>query len=179
MTQIFVLGLLAREPMSGYDIQTTLQEYDASQWGGILVGSIYYALKKLERDGCIEIADIEQTGLRQKAIYQITEAGKTCLNQLVLKSLGSLPSLYPSHLYAGLTFLDSCKSSEAQQALTQQLHALEAEKTKLEKWMRLKKAAFGNDLPPLVQLNFNHMSANLQNQIEFVRQIIEQILLPK
>ena len=37
--------------MSGYDIKQMLQTMDAKRWGGVLIGSIYYALKKLEKNG--------------------------------------------------------------------------------------------------------------------------------
>ncbi len=178
MTQIFVLGLLDMRPMSGYDIQTLLQEYNVEQWGSVLVGSIYHALKKLEQEKYIEIADIEQTGHRQKAIYRITEKGKVYLNKLVIKSLSALPKLYPTTLYAGLTFLDKCPKDEAHQALEQQIKALENEKVKLEEGLSQKKAALGDDLPLLIKLNFDNMFLNLQNQIDFTKQIIEKIILP-
>ncbi|MBA4699070.1 MAG: PadR family transcriptional regulator [Ruminococcus sp.] len=178
MTQIFVLGLLDMRPMSGYDIQTILQESNVEQWGNVLVGSIYHALKKMEREEYIEITDIEQTGHRQKAIYQITEKGKEYLHKLIIQSLSGLPKLYPTTLYAGLSFLDKCSKAEAHQALEQQIKALEEEKAELEKGLKQKKAALGDNLTPLIKLNFDNMFANIQNQIDFAKQIIEQVILP-
>lgn len=54
MTKLLVLGLLDGA-MSGYDLQQKLGGADAEQWGGVLPGSIYHALKKLE-GGCIALA---------------------------------------------------------------------------------------------------------------------------
>ena len=48
MTKLLVLGLLDGGPMSGYDLQQKLGGADAERWGGVLPGSIYHALKKLE-----------------------------------------------------------------------------------------------------------------------------------
>lgn len=48
MTKLLVLGLLEEHPMSGYDIQQKISMADAERWGGVLVGSIYHALKKLK-----------------------------------------------------------------------------------------------------------------------------------
>ncbi|MFR4561382.1 MAG: PadR family transcriptional regulator [Flavonifractor plautii] len=67
MTKLLVLGLLDGGPMSGYDLQQKLGGADAERWGGVLPGSIYHALKKLEGEGCIALAGVEQTGHRQKA----------------------------------------------------------------------------------------------------------------
>lgn len=46
MTRLLVLGMLNVQPMSGYDVQQGLQMTDAERWGGVLIGSIYHALKK-------------------------------------------------------------------------------------------------------------------------------------
>ncbi|WP_249529548.1 PadR family transcriptional regulator [Paenibacillus brevis] len=46
MTRLLVLGMLDMKPMSGYDIQQMLQTTDAERWSGVLIGSIYHALKK-------------------------------------------------------------------------------------------------------------------------------------
>ena len=44
--------------MSGYDIKQMLQTMDAKRWGGVLIGSIYYALKKLEKTSEITEDDL-------------------------------------------------------------------------------------------------------------------------
>ena len=87
MTKLLVLGLLDGGPMSGYDLQQKLGGADAERWGGVLPGSIYHALKKLEGEGCIALAGVEQTGHRQKAVYRITEAGRNHLHTLIADAL--------------------------------------------------------------------------------------------
>ena len=62
MTKLLVLGLLDGGPMSGYDLQQKLGGADAERWGGVLPGSIYHALKKLEGEGCIALAGVEWNG---------------------------------------------------------------------------------------------------------------------
>lgn len=106
MTRLLVPGLLDEKPMSGYDIQQKVSGADAERWGGVLVGSIYYALKKLEQENYIELAGVEQTGHRQKAIYKITDQGKAYLQSIILDSLRTSSVLYPTTLYSGLSLLD-------------------------------------------------------------------------
>ena len=71
MTKLLVLGLLDGGPMSGYDLQQKLGGADAERWGGVLPGSIYHALKKLEGEGCIALAGAtgrrRSTGLPRRA----------------------------------------------------------------------------------------------------------------
>lgn len=100
MTKLLVLGLLDAHPMSGYDIQQKISMADAERWGGVLVGSIYHALKKLEQENYIALADVKQTGHRQKAVYEITDRGKDYLQSLILDSLRTSSVLYPTTLYS-------------------------------------------------------------------------------
>ncbi len=46
LTRMLVLSLLDYEPMSGYDIKQMLEMTDAERRGGVLIGSIYHALKE-------------------------------------------------------------------------------------------------------------------------------------
>ena len=55
MTRLMVLGLLKSKPMSGYEIQQILTKSQSDSWAGILPGSIYHALKKMEKEGLVEI----------------------------------------------------------------------------------------------------------------------------
>ena len=82
--RLLVLWLLDNEPMSGYDIKQMLQTMDAKRWGGVLIGSIYYALKKLEKNEYICVTDMEQAQYRPRVTYSITQKGKKYLRTLIL-----------------------------------------------------------------------------------------------
>lgn len=118
MTKLLVLGLLDERPMSGYDIQQMLKVMDAEHWGGVLVGSIYHALKKMEAEGLVEVISVEQTGHRQKAVYQITEKGSAYLKKLVRDALKTSSVVYPSRLYSGLSYVHKLPKEEAWKACT-------------------------------------------------------------
>lgn len=175
MTQLLVLGLLKKEPLSGYDIQVMLQTSDAESWGGVLVGSIYHALKKLEKDGYVEIASIEQTGHRQKVIYQITAEGELQFKKLLIEALQSNSITYPTLLYSGLNFLDYLETNQAKQALKLQKKVLEQEQEKLMDGKNEKKKYVGENLHPICELIFDNMSSTIQQQIILIDKIINLI----
>lgn len=127
MTRLLVLGLLDEQPMSGYDIQQKIIGADAERWGGVLVGSIYHALKKLEQEKYIELSGIEQTGHRQKAVYKITDRGKDYLQSIIFDALRESSVIYPTSLYSGLSLLDKIPRENARQALEEQ---------KKDSWMK-------------------------------------------
>ncbi|MFD1413589.1 PadR family transcriptional regulator [Oceanobacillus jeddahense] len=172
MTRLLVLCMLDAKPMSGYDIQQALRMTDAERWGGILIGSIYHALKKLEKDGFITIDKVEQTGHRQKFTYRITEEGKEHLKELIREALTASSVQYPSSLYAGISFFEKLPAEEARQALEQQRAALENEYKSVETGWQEKNAALEGNIPPMVQLVFDNMFATIRLQQDFVEKAL-------
>lgn len=173
MTQLLVLGLLKEKPLSGYDIQLALQVSDAESWGGVLVGSIYHALKKLEKDGHIEIASLEQTGNRQKAIYQITDTGIEYLYKLIADVLQSSSVVFPTAFYSGLNFMDLIPKEQSITALKSQKALLEKEYDSLRRGLDEKKTAMGKVLPTVSELVFENMFGTIKQQLDFVNQLLE------
>ncbi|KNZ41302.1 PadR family transcriptional regulator [Acetobacterium bakii] len=173
MTRVLVLGMLDVQPLSGYDIQQVLRLSDAERWGGVLIGSIYHALKKMEKEGLVAVDSIEQTGHRQKAIYKITKKGQAHLQQLVGECLEASSVSYPSTLYSGLSFIEKISNDDALTALYHQRDALAREYAELDNGMRLKNAAMSNHIPPMTNLIFENMFAIVKQQQSFVEKAIQ------
>ena len=68
-----ILGLLAVEPRSGYDIKTVVDRSTRFFWAASY-GQIYPELKRLAEQGLVE-ADAEEGG-RRRTTYRITDAGR-------------------------------------------------------------------------------------------------------
>ena len=109
MLELAVLGLLSEQPLHGYELKKRLSETLGPLWG-ISFGSLYPALRRLERSGAIEAADDTEsapignvstgslagdlaaarvrrrprTGLRTRKSYRVTDAGE----QLFVELLG-------------------------------------------------------------------------------------------
>ena len=161
MTKLLVLGLLDGGPMSGYDLQQKLGGADAERWGGVLPGSIYHALKKLEGEGCIALAGVEQTGHRQKAVYRITEAGRNHLHTLIADALRASCTTY--------FYTMGHRPAEVRLALEEQRRRLEAEYAALE---RGRAGNEGQEVPPLARITIDNMVDIVQRQ----RRCVEELL---
>ncbi|WP_017473730.1 PadR family transcriptional regulator [Amphibacillus jilinensis] len=172
MTRLLVLAMLELQPMSGYDIKQMLKLNDAERWAGVLIGSIYNALKKLEKEDYIKVKQIEQTGHRQKAIYHITEKGKQHSKALIYNALQDSSMAYPTTLYAGLSFAHKIQAKDVKSALIEQKQALGFEYDSLKKGLEAKKAAMQNAIPPMTQLIFEHMFAAISLQQDFVEKAL-------
>ncbi len=168
MTRLLVLGMLDIQPMSGYDVQLMLKLNDSERWAGVLIGSIYHALKKMEAEGYVEVICIEQTGHRQKAVYQITEKGREYLKELTRDALKNASVVYPSSLYSGLSFVEKLPKEEAISALNVQAAALEQECRIFENGLLAKKAALHGIIPPMTELIFENIFAIIRQQQDFI-----------
>ncbi len=175
MTRILVLGMLDIQPMSGYDIQQMLKLNDAERWGGVLIGSIYHALKKLEQEGLVEITSIEQTGHRQKAVYKITSSGQEHLKELIKTALQTSSVIYPTTLYSGLSFFDKLSSDEARKALEEQQKKINIEYDVMEKGLEAKKKWMQNNISPMTQLLFDNMFDIIKLQQDFIKKALKLI----
>jgi len=172
MIKLLVLGLLDERELSGYDIQQKISHADAERWGGVLVGSIYHALKKLEQEKYIELASVEKTGHRQKSVYRITDYGKEYLQLLVVEALSKSSIIYPTTLYSGLSLLDKISPEEARQALKKQKELLDQEYQSLEQGDKGNK---DQNISGISRITIANMFTIIQQQQRFVDEILEAL----
>lgn len=78
----FILGLLTRRPMSGYDIKRHLKSLG---WliGSPSFGSLYPALHALLKDGLATVEVIPREDKPPRKIYSVTEVGRRALQEWI------------------------------------------------------------------------------------------------
>jgi PadR family transcriptional regulator AphA len=76
----FILGLLAQQPMSDYDIKGVLKDLG---WlvGDTSFGSLYPALHAMLRDGLVTVDVVPQQDKPPRKVYSITQDGKQTLEK--------------------------------------------------------------------------------------------------
>ena len=77
-TRYAILGVLTLGPMSGYDIQQTIQRTIAHFWRESY-GQLYPALARLDAEGLVSRRVEPQTGRPDRHVYSLTPAGWTTL----------------------------------------------------------------------------------------------------
>lgn len=93
--QAIILGFLMRKSMTGYDLKKAFS-ISFAFFSGLSYGSIYPALKKMEKNGLITKHVEIQDGSPNRKIYTVTEAGRTAF----LNSLKSpLPTEQPKSAF--------------------------------------------------------------------------------
>lgn len=172
MTRAMVLGLLkSAGPMSGYEIQQMLQSAQTDMWAYVKPASIYHALKKLQEEGKVVLEKVEQTGLRIKSIFKITEDGEHELNKLLIDSLTNSSVVFPAHLYTSLTFIENLTDDEIITALEKQrdeiIHIYQSMKHGYEE----KEKVLGKT-PAKIDLIFQNMFKQCELQLNCVEEIL-------
>ena len=175
MTRLMVLGLLRTKPMSGYELQQLLQISEVDKWAEILPGSIYHALKKMDKEGFVKVVKVESTGHRSKAIYQVTEQGEEEYRKLLIESFRVPSVTLPVELYTGLSMLNlpnhQAEPDFVTEAIEEQIKELTSKMAEMEAGQKIK-AEFMEE-NELTKLTFENMLNQYKLQIDFLGSILD------
>jgi DNA-binding PadR family transcriptional regulator len=86
-----ILGLLKERPMHGYELKKRLS-YMLGHFWTVSYGSLYPALKRLEKSAAIERAYSVKEKTRNRRVYRITRSGETTFMRLLTENVTG-PSL--------------------------------------------------------------------------------------
>ena len=82
MLELAILGLLKERAMHGYQLSKRLADTLGAFWK-VSYGSLYPALKRLEREGAVESAFPREEVGRRKNVYRITAKGEELFSSLL------------------------------------------------------------------------------------------------
>ena len=88
--EIVVLGLLAEEPMHGYDLLERFRTRGMGFWTELSRASVYQVLKRLERDGSVAGKAQEGREGPDRRVFRITRRGREHLAAGVQHMAGEL-----------------------------------------------------------------------------------------
>lgn len=99
--------------------------WGADRWANVRPGSIYHALKKLNRDGLLaEVGTDQGSAGPERTVYELTPDGETEFFALLARAL-TTPQRGTEEFGAAVTFLTTFPRKQAIQLLTHRLTALE------------------------------------------------------
>jgi DNA-binding PadR family transcriptional regulator len=82
MLELAILGLLKESSMHGYQLKKRLSETLGSFWQ-VSYGSLYPALKRMQRQGAVEMTFPKEDVGRRKNVYRITPEGEAMFSDLL------------------------------------------------------------------------------------------------
>ena len=83
---LIVLSLLLERPMHGYDLAQEYDRQEVKDWASVSKAQVYYALKKLEKNGLIVAKAAPAEGdSRGKTAYRVTPQGRVLMQAHLTK----------------------------------------------------------------------------------------------
>lgn len=173
MIIIVILYYLNIKPTHGYEIQKFLQMSGIDSWTKIQSGSIYYALTKLEKQGCIKELREEKTGSRVRKIYQISAKGKEELNRSIQSELQTpiIPS--GSSKFLLYSFIDTLDKDTLVKCIDTHLEDLRQQKAYWIKWKDAKNVETSG--MPIEKIAFDMTIDSLSYQILWHEEFLNNI----
>ncbi len=137
-TAYVILGMVSREPRSGYEIKAAVDNTTRFFWAASY-GQIYPELKRLSEAGLVEGVDASQ-GDRKRTRYAITADGEQELKDWLRRPPGTaemreegLLKLFFSGVLKPAEAVETLRAMRRRRVeLTKTLRAMEAEKNELE-----------------------------------------------
>lgn len=168
--ELAILSLIAEAPRHGYELEQIIETRGMREWTEIGFSSIYYLLKKLEKEG-LATSELIPTGGRGKArrIYDITENGRASLLDSTLEALSVPQPCHPAILL-GLVNLPFLSVEQAQTALETYQARIEEKLASVSTTLETQQP-----LPPHVALLFEHSIAMLKAERDWVAQAVKTL----
>ncbi|AIQ62119.1 PadR family transcriptional regulator [Paenibacillus stellifer] len=102
--KLAILGLLLERDMHPYEMMVVLKDRSINKIAKLQMGSLYYAVDQLSKNGQIEQVEVIQSRDRpEKTIYRITESGRALFEQLLLQQFRKNDAVYHP-MYIALAF---------------------------------------------------------------------------
>ena len=168
--ELAILGLIAEQPRHGYEIERVIQERGMREWTEVGFSSIYYLLKKLEREGRVISRTGRKTGRGPAPkVYGITSDGRDAWDQAVREAL-STPQPGQRAFLLGLANAAGLPAGELVQALRLYRERL------LARWEHVRgRAQQQRPLPDHVEALFDYSLTMIKAEEDWVAGFIEKL----
>lgn len=172
-TRLLVLGAIrVLQPVHGYDVRRELITWRLEEIANVKPGSIYGAMRTLEKDGCIAVHAREGGDNRpERTTYVLTGEGEKEFHLLMRESWWTVT--HPTDpLLPALTLMLFMPRGELVRALQARLGRLEGDLDSMGFTRRsIRDGATGADgeIPEHVREIFDHICGHLRAEIEWTR----------
>jgi DNA-binding PadR family transcriptional regulator len=123
--EVVVLGLLAEDPMHGYDLLERYRGRSMDLWSGVGRASVYQALRRLEAGGYVTGKDQAGDDGPDRRVYRITRPGRDRLRAGLLERLAD-DAAYEVPAATALGFAHLLTADEARKGAAQREAAANA-----------------------------------------------------
>ena len=166
--RLLILGVLHRGDFHPYEIKRRLENAMVECYIDVDVGTLYYAIRQLEKDGLIS-AVAEQRVARggMRTVYRITAEGRAEFRSALNAQFGEEGPVTQT-LYGALLFLHLCDLSIVETLIRQRIAKLD---TLIAKLRPIRK-----QLAPLISTGGEHLLRHVERQRRLDRDWLKGLL---
>lgn len=166
-----ILGLLYEEPQYGYQLEKTIEGWGMRNWTQIAFSSIYYVLKRLEKEEYVESQLKKVEGKPARKVYTITESGRTAMKEKV-RDLLSWNKKVISPFDLGVAYINYLKPAEIIECLENYQESAKGRIKFLESSVKTQEDL---NAPYYVVALFSRPLAQLKTEMKWVEDFIRKI----
>ena len=122
---VVVLGMLAEEPLHGYELIERFRSRALGRWTEVARASVYQSLKRLEEDGLVAGKAVGGVGGPDRRVYRITRPGRDRLRTGLQERFGDRAG-YRSDAAAAIGQIHALSAAEGKVAVGEREAALRA-----------------------------------------------------
>jgi DNA-binding PadR family transcriptional regulator len=153
-----VLGLLAEQPLHGYQVKQSFEDLLGGTWE-VNIGQVYQTIQRLERDGLVRATG--DRGDRGRQAYDVTDAGRDALAEW-LGDPEQQPQVLREEIYIKLALLGRHADGRLGQVLDSQRRVYLQRLRDLADQVRAAQAAGRTELALLFRGALLHTEADLK-----------------
>ncbi len=170
-SELAILGLIVENPRHGYEVEQVIEERGMREWTEVAFSSIYYILRKLEKENLIR-SQINKGPGRGPArrIYEITEPGLLAWYEATVEALSS-PKNGSEPFLLGLAGMPAIPPDETVAALRCYIDRLAERRDHV----RGRRQAAGEDLPLFLDGMFDFSISLLKARMEWIDNFIGRL----
>jgi DNA-binding PadR family transcriptional regulator len=168
-----ILGLIYEGFRYGYELEKTIEERNMRHWTEIAFSSIYYVLKRLEKNGLIT-SENERVSGRSRKVYSITPRGEVEIKEKVWELISCHhPVTDPFDL--GIGNLDKLEHEEVISGLRSYIESLDAREEFFKKRLAvMEKSQWPLHIRGLVTRPLAMLTAERRWAEEYIEELDEQ-----
>ncbi|WP_167140487.1 PadR family transcriptional regulator [Diaminobutyricimonas sp. TR449] len=175
-TRLVVLGAVHQfQPVHGYFLRRELLTWHVDEWANIQPGSIYNALRSLEKDGYIEEASTEAEGKRpERTTYRMTQAGEVEFLRLLRRALWNVETFDIKPVMALTSFMYRLRREEVLEALEHRVKEIDAKLASNN--YNIEDVRRSPTTPAYVREIFELSSGRLRGEQQWAQQLHDRLL---
>jgi DNA-binding PadR family transcriptional regulator len=166
--RLIVLGMLHRGELHPYEMKRRFEAAMVDCYLNLDVGTLYYAIRQLEKEGAISAVGQEQVargGMR--TIYRITDQGRAEFQEGFFRQIGEDGPVSQT-FYGALLFLHCVDPARLAEAIRGRIGRLDQLIAKLE--------PLGEEMAPTLSLGGQHLFRHIERQRRLDRDWLKELL---